>query len=225
VRIRELAADNSIALEVVPPSLLALPHHLAPTDRHHMEGTMIRRVLLITLAACALTATVALAQSNLGFKRVGAAVGFVNPENVDGTFSLGVFADHGTLAPRIGLESRIDWWSQSEGAFGAEASVRDLAIGARGKYYFPVSRSKVRPFAGAGLGLHFVHAEVTIPAQFGFPETQVEDSSTKLGLDLGGGMATPVGPRTDFHAELWFGIVSDVDQFALRVGLSQKVGP
>lgn len=185
---------------------------------------MKRIVLLLTLASCALAAPAAMAQSDLGLKRLGGALGYVSPEDLDGTFSIGVFADHGTIAPNIALESRLDYWGQSEEAFGAEASVSDIAIGVRGKYFFEVANPKVRPFAGAGLGLHFLHAEVTIPAQSGFPEQTVEDSSTKLGLDLGGGLATDLNPSWDFLGEVWFGIVDDASTFSLRAGLSYKLG-
>ncbi len=184
----------------------------------------MKRILILTLLSLTLAAPAALAQSDLGLKKLGVAVGFVSPENLDGTFSFGVFADHGTLAPRIGLESRIDYWSHSEEAFGVGASARDLTIGARGKYYFPVTNPKLRPHAGAGLGLHFVHAEVTIPPQAGIPAMTVGESSTKLGLDVGGGLSTSLGPRLDLLTEVWYGAVSDLSQLALRVGLSRKLG-
>ena len=185
---------------------------------------MKRNALILTLVLCALAASSAMAQSHLGLERAGVALGYVSPEDIDGTFSIGVFADHGTLAPHIGLESRIDYWGQSQEAFGAKASVSDISIGARGKYWFETANPKLRPFAGAGLALHFVHAEVTVPAQGGFPEMTAEDSSTKLGLDLGGGIATPLSPRADLLAEMWYGIVSDVSAFNLRVGMSFKLG-
>lgn len=38
--------------------------------------------------------------------------------------------------------------------------------------------------------------------------------------DIGAGMTMSLGPRTDFLAELWYGIVSDASQLALRVGAS-----
>ena len=180
---------------------------------------MKRNVLLLTLAIGLLGAPAAMAQSNLGLKGLGVAIGYVSPENFDGTLGFGVFADHGFLAPRWGLESRLDYWSQSEGAYGVEATVSDVVLGARTKYYFE-TKSTVRPFAGAGLGMHFLHSEVVTPPQFGFPETRFEDSTTKLGLDLGGGIAAPLGPRTNFLGEVWYGIVSDVSQFSLRAGLS-----
>ncbi len=185
---------------------------------------MKRRILTVTVALCALTASSAMAQSNLGLKNLGVAVGFVSPENLDGTFSFGVFADHGTIAPRIGLESRVDYWEWSESAFGAKTSVSDIAVGARGKYYFSVINPKVRPFAGAGLGMHFLHAKVSVPAQPGFPAMSIEDSSTKLGLDLGGGLAMPVAPRTELLGEIWYGVISDISQFSFRVGMSRKLG-
>ncbi len=180
--------------------------------------------VVLALAVTALAAPSAMAQSDLGLKRLGVAVAFVSPQDLDGTFSVGIFANHGIVTPRIGLESRIDFWQKSETFFGNETSVRDIAIGARGKYQFEVSHPKIRPFAGSGLALHLVHAKVTIPPQFGFPAMIVEDSSTKLGLDLGGGIATSIAPRADLLAELWYGIASDVNQFSLRIGMSRKLG-
>jgi opacity protein-like surface antigen len=186
---------------------------------------MRRITLWLTLASTVAMTSSAMAQADLGFKKLGVALGFVNVEDVDGTFSVGVFAHHGTMAPRVGLESRIDFWSTSEDEFGTEVSVRDLAIGARAKYYFDVASTKVQPFAGAGLGLHFLSMEASIPPSGGFPGMTVDDSEMRLGLDLGGGLSTPVGPRTDFLAEAWFGLVSDVNQFSLRAGMAWKLGP
>ena len=185
---------------------------------------MKRIALLLAIVTCTVASTEAMAQADLGFKRIGAAVGFVSPEDLDGTFTFGVFADAGTLTPMIALEPHLDYWSWSEGAYGSEATVRDITLGVRGKYLFEVANSTIRPFAGAGLGMHFLHAEVVIPAQGGFPEETVEDSQTKLGIDLGGGLATPMSPVLDFHAEVWYGIVSDFNQLSLRAGISRKLG-
>jgi opacity protein-like surface antigen len=185
---------------------------------------MKRNILLLTLVSCVALASTAMAQADLGLKNAGVALGFVNVEDIDGTFSVGVFANHGTIAPRVGLESRIDFWSKSEDEFGVEVSVRDIAIGARAKYYFDVASTKVQPFAGAGLGIHFLAMEVSMPPIGGSPGFEDSESETRLGLDLGGGLSTPIGPRTDFLAEAWYGIVSDVNQFSLRAGLAWKLG-
>ena len=182
------------------------------------------RMLLLTLALCGLIARDANAQAHLHLDRVGGAIGYVSPEHIGGTLGLGVFADLGTIAPRIGLETRLDYWSSSDQLYGTKTSVSDVTIGARGKYFFPAPGSQFRPFAGAGLGFHVVHAEVKIPPSPGDPGGTFGDSQTKLGLDLGGGAVTSVGPRADLLGEIWYGIVSDVSQFSLRVGLSYKLG-
>ena len=186
---------------------------------------MKRIALALAIVTCTVASTEAMAQADLGLKRVGAAVGFVSPENLDGVLTFGVFADMGTLTPKISLEPRLDFWSWSEDAFGSETTVRDVTLGVRGKYGFQVANSSIRPFAGAGLGMHFLHAKVTIPAQGGNPEMTAEDSETKLGVDLGGGFSTQMNPVLDFHAEVWYGIVSDFDQLSLRAGISRKIGP
>lgn len=185
---------------------------------------MKRTILLLSLAALAATAPAAFAQSDLGLKRIGGALGYVDPEGAGSTFSLGVFADHGTIAPHIGLESRLDYWKQSDDYFGNSASVRDLTLGVRGKYLFTTSNPKIRPFAGVGLGMHFLKAEVTVPAFGPFPATSAEASATKLGLDLGGGVSTPLSPKMDLLGETWFGFVDTANTFSLRAALSYKLG-
>ena len=182
-----------------------------------------RLVVLVALAVGLMASQQAMAQSDIGFKRLGGAIGYVSPEDLDGTFGLGVFADLGTITPEISLEPRIDYWSQSEAAFGTEFSVRDVAVGARAKYNFRTANPRLRPFAGAGLGLHFLNAEVTMEMP-GFPTESYSDTETRLGLDLGGGFATTLSPRADLLGEAWYGIVSDFSTFSLRVGLSYKLG-
>src|SRR5262249_30719903 len=104
---------------------------------------MKRFPLFMLLAIGLLTAQQAMAQSNLGFRAIGGNLAFVNAEDLDGTFGFGVFADMGQIAPRIGLEPVLEYWSKSDNAFGAEASMRDVSLGARGKYYFEVANPKV----------------------------------------------------------------------------------
>lgn len=184
---------------------------------------MNRKLMLAAIALCTLLAQPAMAQSDLGFKRAGISVSMVSPENVDATFGLGAFADLGTIAPNWALESRLDWWSHSESVFGADASLSDITLGARSVYLFPTS-STVQPFAGFGLGMHFLSAEVAVVDPFTSTAYTVKDSETRLGVDFGGGIKTPINPSTMFHAEGWYGIVSDFNQFSLRAGISRAFG-
>jgi hypothetical protein len=185
---------------------------------------MRRSALLLTFALCSLACQSAWAQSDVGLKNAGFAVGIVSPDNLDTTFGFGIYADMGGFTPRVRVEPRLDYWSKSEDVFGGGISVRDIAVGTRVKYYFPVSNPKLRPFAGGGLAVHLFKAEVEVYDPFSGGTMSVEDSSTELGIDFGGGLATPVGVRTDFVAEFWYGAVSDFSHFSLRVGLSHGFG-
>jgi hypothetical protein len=186
---------------------------------------MNRHSLLVALAVSAVTCGSAVADTDIGFKSAGVAVGVVSPDDVDATFGFGVFADLGNIAPRLRLEPRADYWSQTEDVVGGgEVSVRDIAVGARGKYYFPIKNSKMQLFGGSGLGVHFVKAEVAVFDPFSGGTMSVEESSTKVGLDLGGGLLAPLNGSTSFLGELWYSIVSDVSHFQLRVGLSHAFG-
>jgi len=183
---------------------------------------MKQKALYLVLALGLLSAQPAAAQSKIGLHAIGANAAFVSPENLDGAFGLGVFADLGRITPEIGLEPVIEFWSRSDDQFGIETTLRDVSVGMRGKYYFEVANPKIRPFAGACLGLHFLHAETSVSVP-GFGNLNGSGSDTKLGLDLGGGLSTTLNPKNDLQAEAWYGIVSDVNQFALRVGISHKL--
>jgi len=184
---------------------------------------MKRAFVLLLIVAALASVRPASAQSDIGFKAIGGSIAFVNVENLDGTVGLGFNADIGHVAPQITLHPVIEYWSKSEEAFGAKASARDVSLGCRGEYEFAVTNPKIHPFAGAGLGLHFVNSKATVSMP-GYPDMTAEASDTKLGLDLGGGVSTPIGPKNDFRAEMWYGIVSDVGQFAMRVGISHRLG-
>src|ERR1700752_2259105 len=118
---------------------------------------MKAKVLLFSLVLGALMSQNASAQSDLGVKRLGAMIGYVSPEDLDGTFGFGVFADLGTFTPNIGWEAHLDYWS----GFGAKATVHDIVLGSRAKYLFQLKNSSIRPFAGGGLSMHFLKAKVT----------------------------------------------------------------
>lgn len=180
---------------------------------------MKRRIVAFTLAISVLAASSAFAAADLGFKNAGVTAGFVSPENLDGTFNISGYVNHGELAPRWNLESHLGYWGWSESFGGVETSIRDIVLGARTKYSFEVANPKFQPFVGGGLGFHFINVEVSDPS-FG----SVDAGETKLGLDLGGGFHMPVSPRADFVAESWYGIVSDVSQFSLRAGMQWKLG-
>ena len=185
---------------------------------------MNRRIALLMIAVCTLAAQPARAQSDLGFKRGGVAVAMVSPENIAASFGLGVFADHGTIAPRWGLESRLDWWSHSESIFGTDASISDITLGERVKYQFAVTSPNFQPFAGFGLGMHFLSADVVVADPSSGTTMKASSSETRVGFDFGGGFTTAMNPSVDFVGEAWYSVVSDFNQFSLRAGVSRRFG-
>lgn len=185
----------------------------------------MKRVTFVALAlAICIFATAGSANaSGLTFRGVGGSVNIVNPEDFDATIGVGFLVDLGTINTVWGLESFAGYWSQSESAFGTEVSVSDFVIGGRGKYLFRVSHPSIQPYAGAGLGFHFVTAGVEIaPYDFGgiiVPGTSIEDTEFKVGLDLGGGLTVDINDNLAFLGDSWLTFVSDVSQFSLRLGL------
>jgi hypothetical protein len=186
------------------------------------------RVFFIMIVMAALAASGALAEANLGLKGAGVELGMVSPQDVDATFGFGIFGDFGTISPQLALEGYADYWSKSEETFGVEASVRDIALGAKTKWMFNTSHPKVKPFAGAGLGIHFLKGKVVTPTMnIGgtvIPGASVSDTSTKFGLDVGGGLTAQINERADFVGEMWYGFVSDINQFSMKVGVLYKLG-
>ena len=162
--------------------------------------------------------------SDFGFKGVGGRIGLVNVEELDSTFGFEGIVDLGTVAPNWGMEANVGFWSWSEEQFGAKTSIRDIILGARTKYMFTTQNPQLTPFVGGGMGLHFLRAEVDIPAQGGFPAQSASASDTELGIEFGGGLAMHVSPQIDLVGEAWYGIINDVNQFSLKVGATRWFG-
>jgi opacity protein-like surface antigen len=180
--------------------------------------------LLLTLLILIFTVSAAPAQMQLGLRGAGVSLAFVSPEDADSAIGFGFFADMGMITNNITVEPYLDYWSKSEDVIGGGAfSVRDMTLGARGKYVFALANSTMRPFAGAGLGLHFARAEITTP-DFGLGVSETfEDSDMKVGLDIGGGVMAPFD-RFELRGELWYSAVSDFSNLALRVGMMWPFG-
>ena len=188
----------------------------------------MKQVTLITAVAliCAIAVPGA-AAPNLALRGVGAAVSMVDPDDIDMTVGFNLLFDLGMIANNVGLESYGMFWQQTEDMFGSEVSVRDIAFGARAKYLVPLQSGKIHPFAGGGLGLHVVTAGVSTPEYnfFGtiIPATSFDETELKLGLDIGAGALFDVGTSVSIVTDVWYTMVSDVSQLALRAGVMFKL--
>jgi opacity protein-like surface antigen len=180
--------------------------------------------VLVFSVFCIVPMQNAWAKSDIRFTHLGVQGGLVDPEGASNTLGIGAVAELGTIAPRYHLASYLTYWNKSETAYSAEASIRDISFSTRVKYEFPMASGKVQPYLGAGLGLHFLRSSVTIPdMDLGggliLPGYTISDTATKLGVDLGGGLHTPVSATTNFFTDVWY-TMSDVDELALYAGFT-----
>ncbi|MEE9270933.1 MAG: outer membrane beta-barrel protein [Candidatus Krumholzibacteria bacterium] len=173
----------------------------------------------MALLLCVAAATDTHAGANLGMRGVGGRLSFVNPQDIDGTIGFDLIADFGTLRPQLALEATLDYWSSEEDRGSVSNDVRDIALGARLKHTFNVTNARVRPYVAGGLALHFIRTEVPAMLIGGVPIPGTDDSDTKLGLDLAGGVGYKTSPNLFVVGELRFRLVSDVPQAVLAGGV------
>jgi hypothetical protein len=168
------------------------------------------------------------AASNIGLQRLGVDVGMVDVDGGGSTLGLGVTADMGTFSKDVRFSLHGNYWNDTEESFGAEAGIRDISFGGRARYMFHMDSPKFQPYAGGGLGIHVYRSSVKIPdMDLGggviIPGEEFSDTTTKLGMDMSGGFIVPMSAKTDFTTDITY-TVSDIDQFALKAGVSFKVG-
>lgn len=191
---------------------------------------MRRFTVLLAALSLVLGASAALAEADLGFKGIGGHLDYVDPENIDAVFGFGGVVDLGTIAPKVGLQADVDYWSKSYdfgGGFFAttvDATFRVISIGATAKYYIPVSSKNMHPFAGGGLAVHLTDFSIDASGYDDYYSDSADASETKVGFDLCGGTMYNLSKKLDGYGELRFRFVSDVNQFVLRAGLVYKLG-
>jgi opacity protein-like surface antigen len=143
----------------------------------------------------------------LGFKGLGARIGFVDPEGASSTVALGVHIDAGEFVQHVHILPMVEYWKV--GVSGAD--VRDFMLGSDVNVDFPVEGGRVIPYAGGGLGLHFVKFnDPFVPSQ----------SDTKLGLNIQGGIRNQVMPNLGIFGEVKYNFVSDVNQLKIMGGFT-----
>jgi hypothetical protein len=165
--------------------------------------------VLITLAVVALMASTASAAPLIrGF---GFSAGYISPEDADGTFGFGAFADIGLAMPSLSIQPYADYWSTSEDlSDGSEASARDFVVGAHGLLNLGPPNPAVSPFIGAGMGLHFTRAEIDFGSGSLLPGSNFDESESKVGFDFGGG-----GDRCRFGPAARRGVVHPRERLQL----------
>ena len=120
--------------------------------------------LMVALVAVGLISTVPLASaqqrgsassnSGLGFRGIGARIGYVDPENASGTAALGGHIDMGQFVRNVNLVPFVEYWSA--GVAGYDRS--DFTVDTNVNVDFPLKGGTLIPYVGGGLWLHFLKA-------------------------------------------------------------------
>ncbi len=109
----------------------------------------------------------------------------------------------------------VEYWrnSSSVSAFGLSAIRRDATLGADARWMFP--GEAWRFYGGAGLAVHFISNEVNAPSL-----GHKNDSLTKGGLALLGGVSFGTKSRLGNFIEAKGHLIGDFKQLKINMGLS-----
>lgn len=177
----------------------------------------------VTLTSFAVFAPHAFAQTtaranediSLGFKGLGARIGLVDPEGASSTVDLGLHIDAGQFARNVRLSPIVEYWSVGQDVGPYNADIKDFSLGLDVDIDFPLQDSRLTPYVGGGLGIHWLKADTNVPGV-------EDDSDTKLGLNLQGGVQTEAMPNLALFGELRYNFVSDANQLKILGGFTYR---
>ena len=111
----------------------------------------------------------------------------------------------------------IEWWraSNSIQAFGIETMRKDATLGLDARYDF--RREGVRPYLGAGFGMHFISNRVNAPT---LGLVNATNSLIKGGLSALGGVSFGITSKIDNFLELKYHHIPEYSQLKFNWGLA-----
>jgi hypothetical protein len=146
--------------------------------------------------------------------------GYVSPSDIDSTFW--ITANYRfRVANRFLLEPEVGYWEKGEDVPGVDVSIEDLNFGVNG--IFELGRAGgtgLRPWAGAGLGLHLVRGVVDLDD--GDDDEAFDETDTELGIHLLGGLDFGLSESFDLYAAVRYDFVSDLNQFKAYGGIRYR---
>jgi len=172
-------------------------------------GALLVAAGLACFSAPSSAATSTTEYRGLGFQGLGARIGFVDPEGTSSTVALGIHVDAGEFVQHVHVVPLAEYWKV--GVSGVDVS--DFNIGSDINVDFPVEGGRVIPYAGGGLGLHFVKASDPFVPDASF-------SDTKLGFNIQGGIRNQAMPNLGIFGEVKYSFVSDVNQLKIMGGFT-----
>ena len=154
-------------------------------------------------------------EPGLGFQGLGARLGFVDPEGASSTLELGVHVDAGQIVRGVRLQPVMEYWSLGQSIGPYDSDFSDLSFGADVNVDFPLQDSRIVPYVGGGLGLHFLSYDSTVP---GVPD----NNKNKLGLNIQGGIRNDIMPNLSLFGEARYNFVSDANQLKVLGGFTYR---
>lgn len=159
--------------------------------------------------------TVAVAESDIGFKAIGPRIGFVDPgSNLDETIEFGVAMEFGEFVKQLHWDGSISFWSTGReyriNDNRYDWTLRDIIVRTGVDYHF--IEGDWEPYAGGGIGLHFYSWDYSNSPNY----SNADD--TKAGLYIDGGIEHQLGENWTGQLELQLDF-ADPDQTALMFNL------
>lgn len=177
---------------------------------------------------------------NLGFRGVGAEVGWVDAKSMDHAALFGLRFDLGYLGPQVRVMPRFAFWGsdlQAQEVQRLEARIEELVGLATGSVQIGAVERDVlifgadlqwapglrvlSPYLGVGGEVYILNGSGTA-----IDETFVEEALDLVtaGISAVGGLELPLGPSLRAYAELRGTLVTDVRNVALSGGLMLTPG-
>jgi hypothetical protein len=111
---------------------------------------MKKLLVLIAILGVA-TFSINTASAGVGVKSVGMNVGWVSPQDVDGTWTVGASLDLGLPMVNLSFSPFVNYWSRSETLLGIDANFSDVEFGGTAKLAIPTAHPSITPIICAGV--------------------------------------------------------------------------
>jgi hypothetical protein len=183
----------------------------------------MKKIVVLMVMVFVLSTVVPASASDMGLKRLNGQVGLLFPstDNIDyGTsFLLGAGADLGEITDNLNLVPSLSYWiidAAPEGGDveGLDVSASNFQIAVDLQYYLKDVKGL---YFGGGLSINFKSISWDLPAQFS--QYSGSESETDIGIGLLGGYEMPLGKTTTGFAHAKYNIISDLNTFALVLGV------
>lgn len=132
-----------------------------------------------------------------GFSGWGGKLGYVSPESLDGTLTVGAHMEFAQAGTQWHVQPSVMYWNT--------AGVSDFSVNGDLYYHF-AAENLVTPYVGAGLGMQWVDRDGS------------RGADTELGANLFGGVKFP-SPAANYFLEGRY-TASDISQFSLLGGIT-----